>query len=164
MDAGSGQLRFRAAEPGEYELTVIARDDGTPRREARETITITAAKPPPPAPVARRDPPPPPRPRFEDAKFAYVTAITEVDGRRQLWLTIRDSGKLLKLQEGEQFEVAKFQASVRRIGVTEVEVAAGGEARKFGLGENLSQGEQLPRDESSAEEPGDGTEGGERAD
>lgn len=144
IDANSGRLQFRPSEVGTYPLTVVATDDGVPRRRDEKTLTVTV-NPPRPARVASERPPPAtPKPRFEDAKFAYVTAITEVNGRKQLWLTIRTSGELLKLHEGDRFQIERFKAEVSRIGLTDVDVAAGEESRRFELGENLSQGEKVP--------------------
>lgn len=142
--SSDGKLSYRPKEVGTYSLTVVAVDDGLPPQEARETVQIKVVKPPPPM-VTRVDtgPPPPPKPRFEDAKFAYVTAITEVDGERQVWLTIRTSGELLKLREGEKFEVEKFKGTISRLGVQAVEVTAGEESRLYQLGESLAQGQPL---------------------
>lgn len=151
ISATGGQLQFRTQKTGTYELVVVARDDGVPRRESRETIEIMVVEPPPEV-VRREAPPPQERPRFDDAKFAYVTAITEVGGQRELWLSVRDTGKLLKLSEGDRFEVERLQAHISRLGVTEVDVTSGDETRRFRLGENLSQGKVVPGAEASVNE------------
>ena len=139
----SGKLRFKSDEIGSYEITVIASDDGLPPKSASTTFTVEVTKRP--AVAVRPNPPAPkPKPYFEDAEFAVVTAITEVNGQRELWLNVRTSGEIMKLNEGDRFEVKRLKGIVSRIGVKDVDVTAAGESRRFGLGENLAQGQTLP--------------------
>jgi hypothetical protein len=93
----------------------------------------------PPPPVARREAPKPVevRPTFDAAKFAFLTAILEIEGRPQAWLNVRTTGKTLKLHEGDQFEVGQLKAKVARIGPREIELDAGGKRLVVPLGQSL---------------------------
>jgi hypothetical protein len=139
----SGKLRFRASKVGTYEITVEARDDGLPPLSVTKSFSVSVTERP--KVVARADnrPPPKPKPYFEDAEFAFVTAITEVNGQRQLWLNIRTSGETLKLNEGDKFEVKRLQGVVTNIAANHIDVQAAGESRRFELGDNLAQGQLL---------------------
>ncbi len=139
----SGRVRFRTGEVGTYEIIVVASDDGVPSKSSRKTITVVVSERP--KVVVTPDPPAPkPKPYFEDAEFAFVTAILEVNGQKQLWLNIRTSGETLKLGEGDEFEVKRLKGIVSRIGQKDIDVTAAGESRRFELGENLAHGEVLP--------------------
>ena len=146
------RLSFRSKETGTYEMTVIATDDGLPPLSSQASFNVTVSDRP--KEVVRPDPPAPkPKPYFEDAEFAFVTAILEVNGQRQLWLNVRTSGETLKLAEGDRFEVKRLKGVVSRIGEDVVDVTAAGESRRFELGENLAQGQRLPPDSDAS---GDG--------
>jgi hypothetical protein len=146
ISASTGEVRFRSKDKGSYQLTVIASDNGLPVKSATQTfsIEVVAAKPTTPVVVRPPQPPETPKPRFEDGKFTYVTAIVEVAGERELWLTVRTSGEVLKLGEGDKFEVEKLKAVVDRIGLSDVEVSSLGERRRFAIGDNLAEGSKLP--------------------
>lgn len=111
---------------------------------------FTPYSPPPPPVVARRDPPPPrpdpPKPSeppkppaFDHAKFAYVTAILQVDGRPQVWIDARTIGKQFKLSEGESFVVGESKGVVKRIGRHAVEIELDGKPRILTAGASLKE-------------------------
>jgi hypothetical protein len=127
-----GELKFRSKDKGSFQVAVVVSDNGLPVKTATQTVSIEV-------PPAEK-----PKPRFEDGKFTFVTAIVEVAGERELWLTVRTSGEVLKLNEGDKFEVEKLKAVVERIGLTEIEVSSLGERRKFTIGDNLAEGAKLP--------------------
>lgn len=138
----AGKLRFRSSEKGSYQIPVIARDDGVPSASSQVTVSVSVVDPPPM--VARPDvKPPSPKAHFEDGQFAFVTAITEVNGRRQLWLNDRTTGETSRLYEGDAVKVKRLQGIVSRIGLKEVEVTSVDERRRYELGENLAQGEKV---------------------
>jgi len=147
-----GALRFRAENAGTYELTVIASDDGLPPRTARMSFNVVVTERPQVAAAEDNRPPRKPEPHFEDGQFAYITAITQVNDRRELWLNIRTSGETLRLSEGDTFEIKRLEGVVRRIGEKEVDVTAAGESRRFELGENLAEGTPLATPASGAGE------------
>ncbi|MCA9269457.1 MAG: hypothetical protein KDA41_13340, partial [Planctomycetales bacterium] len=143
--SAKGELRFKTETPGEYRIPVVAFDDGLPSAIARRVVVVNVVKPPPRVVVKPESsaPPPAPKPHFEDGEFAFVSAVTEVNGRRQLWLDLRTAGKTLKLFEGDSFEVERLSGTIHRIHFDSIEVTAAGERRRFSLGENLSQGRPL---------------------
>lgn len=144
ITASTGELRFHSKDKGSYQVTVVASDNGLPVKSATQTIAIEVVAAKPVTPVVRTQPPAEtPKPRFEDGKFTYVTAIVEVAGERELWLTIRTSGEVLKLGEGDKFEVEKLKGVVDRIGLNDVEVSSLGERRRFTIGDNLAEGAKL---------------------
>jgi hypothetical protein len=154
ISATSGDITFRSKEKGSYQVTVVASDNGLPVKTATQTFSIEVVAPRPVETAVVRPTPPreTPKPRFEDGKFAYVTAIVEVAGRRELWVTVRTSGEILKLTEGEKFEVEQLKAVVDRIGLTEIEVSSLGERRRFSIGDNLAEGSKLPAARSAGGE------------
>ncbi len=148
----TGKLRFRSAEKGSYQIPVIARDDGVPSASTQVTVSVSVVDPPPQ--VVRTEDKPAAQAHFEDGQFAFVTAITEVNGRRQLWLNDRTTGETSRLYEGDAVKVKRLSGVVSRIGLKEVEVTSLDERRRFQLGENLAQGEKLPAPAGAAS--GDG--------
>jgi len=132
LDATSGSFRFGADKLGKYEVTVHATDDGMPPKTATETFLITVVEPP----VVRDTPR---EPRFDDAKHTYVSAITEVNGRPQVWLSVRTTGKLDRLHKGDSVDVGSVKGVITRIGSTEVELTINGQRRIVSLGQNLSE-------------------------
>jgi hypothetical protein len=98
----------------------------------------------PPAPPKVVEAPPPPPPSFDAARHTTVSAIISKDGRPQVWLNNRTSGKVLRLDEGSQFEVGALRGTIQRIGLRDVEVLAGGKRWLLTLGEHLREGTLLP--------------------
>jgi hypothetical protein len=141
-----GRFAWQPQEPGEYELVVTATDDGFPAKTTRQTVRINVTDPPPPQeepePVAA------PKPSFDRGKFAFLTAITEAAGQRQAWISLRTEGKLLKLFEGQQFDVGEVNVTVARIDDKTVELDAPVlEQRWFvHLGQSLEEARQATSD------------------
>ncbi len=139
LDRRSGQFSWRPQTPGRYEVDFVVTDDGWPPLSHRRSMRITvepppAAPPPPPPPVARP-------PSFEEAQFAFVTAITESGGRRQAWINLRTEAKTLKLHEGEEFQVGEIPVTIRQINQRSVEMEAPDLEKQFQvpLGQSLAQ-------------------------
>jgi hypothetical protein len=139
----SGEFRWTPKELGEYAVTVHAADDGMPSKSDSQAVRITVVEPSPPPEepkVVER-----PKLRFDDAKHAYLTAImTNGAGRKQLWLTIRTTGEILKLHEGDQISVGSVRGVVRRIREKDIEVQAEERRLVVSLGDNLFDGSELP--------------------
>lgn len=74
---------------------------------------------------------------LDPARFVYVTGITEKDGKAQVWMQARMSGEKFTFSEGEKFQMAGLQGTVKRIGQREVELEIDGKARVVPLGQNL---------------------------
>jgi hypothetical protein len=140
----TGELRFQSKQKGTFQLTVIASDDGLPVKSSQRRIEITVADPPPRVVANNNDrPPPPPQAYFGDGELTFVTGITEINGRREVWLNVRTTGETMKLNEGEKFQVQRLKGVVSRIGLTDADVTAAGERRRFEVGDNLAEGRKL---------------------
>jgi hypothetical protein len=104
----------------------------------------------PPRPVvtttARSAPPAPPP--FDDAKHAYVTGIVQVNGRLQAWITVRTTGEVLRLFEGDPVKVGLLEGKIVSIGPRTVVVEAGDEQTRIDLGKNLREGTAVPKTEA----------------
>lgn len=73
----------------------------------------------------------------DPAADTYVTAVVKKEGKYQVWINLRSSGKMLKLHEGETFDLGKEKATVSRIEPHSVEIEVGGRQRLVTLGKNL---------------------------
>ena len=142
IDAKSGEFQWPAEKIGDYEVVVAATDDGFPPKTARQTVKIRITERPPesaPPPAAA------PKPSFDLAKFAFVTAITEADGKRQAWISLRAEGKLLKLFEGDEFKIGEVAVKITRIAEKTIELDAAVLEKRLlvTLGQNLAEGRDL---------------------
>ena len=143
IDPRSGAFQWTASKPGTYEFVVAVTDDGYPPKTAQQTVTIRVGERPP-----ESAPPPPPvaaKPSFGLAQFAFVTAIIETDGRRQAWISLRTEGKVLRLFEGDEFQVGEVTVKIARISDRTVELDAPVLEKRLlvSLGQNLAQGRDL---------------------
>lgn len=85
---------------------------------------FTPYSPPPPPTVVREErksepppppPTPPPPPAFDHAKYAFLTAVTEVAGKPQVWVHARTKGETYFLHEGDSIHIGTIQATVYQI-------------------------------------------------
>ena len=139
VSSSSGTIRLRVEENGEYEIVVLATDSGLPAKTDQITIPISVVDPPPPEPERPRPP------SFDDAKFAYVTTLMEVNGTPQLWLSLRTTGETLRLKVGDQFEVGEVEGVVSRIDfdLREVEMEWDGQLHRIRRGQSLGQAQPV---------------------
>lgn len=93
---------------------------------------------PPPEPVVDE---PPPRRSFDEAKYTFVTGIVEVNGRRQVWLTVRTDGSWLRLFEGDTFEIGSLNGKIVRIYTRHVDILADETVYAVRFGQSLNDGE-----------------------
>jgi hypothetical protein len=75
----------------------------------------------------------------DPAADTYITAVVKKEGKYQVWISLRSTGKMLKLNEGETFDLGKEKATVTRIDRGAVEIEAAGRRREVALGNNLSE-------------------------
>ena len=144
FDRRSGQFQWQPTKPGDYQVTFHVSDDGFPPKSSSQRVKISVTDPPPvaapeaPASVVSK-------PSFALAKFAFVTAITEVNGRRQTWINLRAEGTTLKLFEGEEFQVGQVPVVVRQIENGSVELETDVLERRFRvkLGQSLADGVEI---------------------
>ncbi|MHB0959806.1 MAG: cadherin repeat domain-containing protein [Pirellulaceae bacterium] len=136
MDESSGRIEWTPSNTGEFELQVVAMDDGIPSKETSQTLRITVTDAPP-------EEAPPPRRSFDEAKYTFVTGIVEVNGRRQVWLTVRSQGKWLRLFEGETFQVGEFEGTIVKIYPRHVEIQSRDSVVAVRYGQSISEGEVI---------------------
>ena len=139
IDPQSGRIELQAEEPGDYEMTVTATDDGFPARTVSRTIKVVVTDEPEPEP---EEPAAIPKPSFERGKFVFLTAVTEASGRRQAWISLRTEGRLLKLFQGDQFDVGDVSVKVARIEDRTIELDSPELEQQWSvsLGQSLEQG------------------------
>lgn len=80
----------------------------------------------------------------DPADFAFLTAVLDVGGIPQAWLTVRTTGEILKLKPGESFEVGQFRGTVAEITAPDIIIDSDEERWLLTLGEKLSQATALP--------------------
>jgi len=145
IDEKTGRFEWQPDKPGNYEVVVMVQDDRWASEPARQKIEFEVTDAPPEAEE------PEDKPSFDLAKFAYVTAITEVSGRRQTWINLRTEGKVLKLHEGDSFGIGEVEVTIKRIAERAVELEAKVLEKRLSvsLGDNLSEGSELPTAETT---------------
>jgi hypothetical protein len=109
------------------------------RRALSERNVFAAYVPPAaerPAAVAKSTRP---APQFDAAGHAYVTGIVETDGKLQAWITVRTTGEVLRLVEGDPLKVGLLEGRIVSIGPRELVLEAGGKQLKVELGHSLRE-------------------------
>lgn len=81
---------------------------------------------------------------FDAADYAFLTAILDSNGLPEAWFTLRTTGEVLKLRQGDSFEVGQFRGNVAEIYGQDIVVKSDDERWLITLGENLSQATALP--------------------
>lgn len=143
IDENAGRIEWIPRETGEFEILVIAIDDGLPAKEASQPIHLSITEPPPTTNDADLGS----EPTFDEAAYTFVTAIVETGGRRQVWLTIRTTGKLLKLFEGDTFKVGSMQGTIRHIHERHIEILSDEVTYLVRFGKSLHDGKEAARTE-----------------
>lgn len=136
IDRRTGEVSWTPPENGEYQVAIRVTDSGLPARSDTTKVTIRVEDPPPTPPVVRVEPP-----GFDPATQAVVTGITDAFGQRNLFITVRTEGRILKLREGDSVDVGTIQGKVKRIAVNEVEIeTSDGKSIIVELGDSLVDG------------------------
>jgi len=99
-------------------------------------VAYTPPRAAPPTNVVRDRPAPPP---FDAAKHAYVTGIVQTGGRLQAWITVRTTGEVLRLFEGDELKVGLLEGRVMSIAPRMVVFEAGDEQFQVELGHSLRE-------------------------
>ncbi|MCO6458501.1 MAG: cadherin repeat domain-containing protein [Pirellulaceae bacterium] len=144
INSATGELEFTPTELGEYEFTVSVQDNGLPQASHETQFTVRVVEPPPPREVAQPVPSPP---RFDEAGYAYVIGVVEINGRPQIWVSVRTSGQLLKLHEGERVTVGQFDGVIRRIHPKAIEFESGDRNLFVKFGDHLGQATEVNADD-----------------
>ena len=90
---------------------------------------------------------PPATPDSDEAKEAVITAIVRDEGGWQAWVQIK-TGKVLRLHEGDPFEVGSLSGTITRISRREVVFQADGRQRLAKPGKSLADAIELAEDDS----------------
>ena len=85
----------------------------------------------------------PPVEEGDPARDTFVTAVTGDDDEYEAWILVRSTGRLMKLEEGDTFDVGKLEAKVARIAPQSVEIETSGKRRRVNLGSSLSDGREI---------------------
>jgi hypothetical protein len=136
VDERSGRVEWTPDRKGEFEILVCAVDDGIPAKEVSQTLRLEITDPP--VAEERKS-----RPTFDEAKYTFVTGIVEINGRRQVWLTVRSEGKWLRLYEGDTFKVGSFEGKIVKIYPRHVEIASQDVLWSVRYGQSINDGEEL---------------------
>jgi len=149
--SGEGKFSWPGGKPGEYEVTVIAYDDGYPSKTDRKMVSIVVEDPPPPKPVVKREDPKPTGPpplRFDVARFTVLTSIVKsIDGRMQIWLFQQPLDKMLKLSAGDKFDIGSMKGVVESIEVQHAVLDTGKDRWLISVDEPMTEATRLPVDE-----------------
>jgi hypothetical protein len=95
--------RLELANAADYEKSIVGRNLFKPY------------SPPAPPREVVRTPPRPPAPKFDEASQAFVTGIVKSGDRLQAWITVRTTGEVLRVQEGDDVEVGALKGKVEAI-------------------------------------------------
>lgn len=94
--------RLKLASRDDYEKSIVGRD-----------LFKTYTPPRPPREVVRTPRPTPPK--FDEASQAYVTGIVQSGARMQAWITVRTTGEVLRLYEGDDLHVGELKGKIESI-------------------------------------------------
>lgn len=139
-----GVTRRAELATGDAERLTLADTDAYVKSIVGRNIFERYSPPPPPTPprpAVVRSPGPPPPPKFDDARHAYVTGIVSGGEGLQAWITVRTTGKVLRLKAGEKFSVGQMTGAVESVTSTELVVLCGEDRVRLKLGQPL-RGEQ----------------------
>jgi hypothetical protein len=140
LDPSTGKLTWTPRANGKYEFLVRATDDGLPAKSSQDELLIVTVEDPPIPP-----PEPPRKLAFDDAKFTVLSAVIDISGTGQVWLSIRPKGQTLKLAVGDTFEVGSVKGTVISIGAGDFTFESNGKEHKLTKGGNLEQAVSVPQ-------------------
>ncbi len=106
----------------QFELEVIATDNGYPNRQTTQTILVKAQTPPPPPPEQT------PPPGFDDATQTFLTALVQGRDDWTAWMNVRTRGKTLKLKIGDEFEIGSISGKVTGVSARIVTLEINGQS------------------------------------
>ncbi|TWU19775.1 hypothetical protein [Allorhodopirellula heiligendammensis] len=106
----------------EFEVRVIATDDGFPHRQTTQSLVVRTQDPPPP--------PAPPKatPGFDDATQTFLTALVQGGDDWTAWMNVRTRGTTLKLKIGDEFEIGSISGKVTGVTARRVTLEINGQS------------------------------------
>ncbi len=105
----------------QFEVQVIASDNGYPRRQTAFPLVVKMQSPPPPP--APETPPP----GFDDATQTFLTALVQGRDDWTAWMNVRTRGKTLKLKIGDEFEIGSIRGKVTGVSARRVTLEIDGQ-------------------------------------
>jgi hypothetical protein len=85
-------------------------------------------------------------PPFDPSKYAFVTAIVQVNGTPQVWVKARTTDEKFQLHQGDKLQIGPFRATIARINPRDVEIEIDGKRHTIPLGGSVREGEKKPAD------------------
>ncbi len=82
--------------------------------------------------------------RPDPTDHAYLTAINSVDGEPEAWFTLRATDEVLKLRQGDGFQIGPVAGTIAEIAGSDVIIESDGERWLLTLGERLIDAYALP--------------------
>ena len=143
IDESSGEIKFNPSKLGEFAMKVGVSDDGLPAGNDEVSFTVSIVEPEPVAePVATET-----KPSFDPASQAFITAVVEVNGKPEMWVSVRTTGELLKLHEGDHIKIGQFEGIVRKIHPKAIAIDSGEKRVYVRQGQTLTQAAELVVDD-----------------
>lgn len=142
LNSETGELTWqppRTMAPGEYTLTVVAEDAGTPKMSANGSIRFTVKE--------------------DTASFVFLVACIFQDNRPEAWFYDRSTNQTAIAAEGTAVTFGSVTGTVHQVGKDFVILQLGSERHRLGLGENLRSTQLIERLEpAEPAEPAEPTE------
>lgn len=130
VDAAKGTFSWTPEANGDYTFVVKATDSNYPPLSTEKTFKIVVSDPPVPVVETPKG--------YNVAKHAVLTAILNEGGRGEIWMFVRTSGEMLKLHEGDSFEVGATKGTVEKIGNRDCTLKIDGASKRLELNVPLS--------------------------
>jgi hypothetical protein len=134
IDPRSGRFQWRPRENGDYEFSILVRDDGLPAQQDQITAEVRVVDAPPESDDEEG---------VDSLEFAFVAGIVEVDGEAELMLNLRSEDQTKFLRLGDKVEVGDFSGVITRIDAREIEIRTAEGNLVVRLGESLADGRML---------------------
>jgi hypothetical protein len=135
LNEETGQLSWTPRQTGRYEFAFEAIDDGYPNlasRPERFIVNVTE-QPPPSRPVVE----------FDHARFTVLTAVLDLDGQGEVWLHVRPLGEIVKLHQGDRFQIGTIAGTIVEIGQYDLTFTSNGKLHKLSKGDMLAQAKEI---------------------
>lgn len=131
-----GTLEWTPRELGEYSAVIEVEDDGIPTELDRKEIKFTVVE-------AREPPPPKPQIRFDFAEYTQFNAVIIKDDVPTAWLWVRPTDEMLKVQEGDSFEIGDMKGRMLEIGLAEAVFESDGRRFRMNLRQFVGKAEDI---------------------
>ena len=138
IDEETGTITWRPEKIEDVDFSVQVADSGTPTLTDEVTFTVTVAEAEVDNTVDDDSD------GFDEADHAYLVGTISTGPKREIWLNIRTSGKLLRLSKGDRVEVGTVDGVVHEIGDKHASIRTDDGELLIRVGQNLSEGRVRP--------------------